>query len=569
MGRNNEIRKCFGANKVNPNFGKILITLTRNNSYAEYDNWFSVLKKSFKEVINFDRKWTRIYLGETQSNKLFLKVFEKEKPDFVSFGMTYSVQDFDVLLKMREIYPRTKIFTFFADDDILFDNFSRYSALFYDFSFVDQIKYVSKYKEEAIKSIFPFTIINTDFFKPLNIKKEYDVVFIGVPKGSLSGRYEYIKFLKDNGVKLRLFGWVWGNYPEFKDIYGGPLETKEMVKVINQSKIYLCLSKNDYGQPHFTGKFFEGAACKTFVLTEYCKDYLDLFQEGKDMVMFKDKEDLLQKINYYLKNDSKRDKIAENAYQKISRRYNLYEETKEVFKKVHSNPSKFNFKGLSVKDYKIRSLSKEDMDTKELKIMLNDYDYVFFDNKKAKSSKYRKYLQAYSLKISGKPISCCDYLVSSFFLGEYLQFYSNISLRNLDKLKFNQFLNINQLMVTKDYFLENFNIFKNAFDNGKIDFIEEKNTVFISFPLIKLKTFTSDKLSVMEKAFKFKFLESLYSLNYRKKLFFSPYPYALFFKSLKANFFILQSIFKNLADKDKMKRLTSFEKNKNNLEIGI
>jgi len=66
------------------------------------------------------------------------------------------------------------------------------------------------------------------------------------------------------------------------------------------------------------GKFFEGSSCKTFVLTGYCDEYPRLLKEGKEIIMYQDREDLLEKINYYLKHEKEREKIANITYKKIS-----------------------------------------------------------------------------------------------------------------------------------------------------------------------------------------------------------------------------------------------------------
>ncbi len=493
-------------------------------------------------------------------NKKFLELIEKEKPDYIFLGMRPGEPDAYILPEIRKISPKTKIFTLFADDDIYFEIFSRYIILFFDYGLLFQRKYLSNYKNEGSENVFPITMLNTTFFRPLDIEKKYDVIFIGAPKTKLSRRYEYIKFLKENGVKIKLFGLGWANYPDFKDIYGGVLSSEEMIKIINQSKIYLCLSKNDYGEPHMTLKFLEGSACKTFVLTEYFKEYLKLFKENKEIIMFKNKNELLQKINYYLKNDNEREKIAKAGYKKVLNNYNLDVEFKKMLEKSKRNKS-YKHKGLPKINKKIICLYKKDfnLDLENLKKKIKDYDYVFFNNGKCENLKYRKYLQAYSLEKSGKSISCCDYYVYSKLLGNYLYFFTDNAFQMVNKLQFDSFLNINQIMVTKNYFLKNIKMFNEILNGAKIDFVNKENTIFVSIPLIRINKFKFGEYKIMKKVFQFKFLGKLYSLKYRKK-FLSIYPFVLFFEILKGEIFILKSIVDILKDKDKRERLKSFER---------
>ena len=57
----------------------------------------------------------------------------------------------------------------------------------------------------------------------------------------------------------------------------------------------------------------------------------------------------------------------------------------------------------------------------------------------------------------------------------------------------------------------------------------------------------------------FNFLFKLFSLQYRKKLFSSIYPYALILEILKGKRFILKAIINTLKDKSKKDKILSFE----------
>ena len=381
-------------------------------------------------------------------------------------------------------------------------------------------------------------------------------------KKEKSDRYELIKFLKDNGVKIKLFGWGWDNYPEFKDIYGGALTSEEMIKVINKSKIYLCFSKNNYGLPHIKGKVFEGGACKTFVLTEYCDEYEHLFKVNKEIVMFEGKEDLLKKIRYYLTNEKEREKIAENDYNKIIRDYNLDTDLTQIFKKISFKEDLLKNRLLSKIDKKAILLSKQDLDLKLylLKDKIKNYDYVYFKVGWSENLPYREYLQIYSLEKTRKQISCCDYYVSTRFLKDYLRFVTEKAIKYLSKEEFSSFLNLNQIMVTKHFFLKNIKNFRKIINGEYIDFINEKNTAIISLPLIRINKIQNKNYELMRNAFEFEFLFQLFSLKLQKKLFSSVYFYALIFEIFKGKKFIFKVILKTLKDKDKSKKVSKIIK---------
>ncbi|MBS3078636.1 glycosyltransferase [Candidatus Pacearchaeota archaeon] len=534
---------------------KILFAETPNKYYFLYPNWYLALERHCNNLIAFDPKFNYFKYGKDKMNQMFLEVVEREKPDFIFMCVRNEEFYLSTLLKIREISPNTKTMLYFGDDDAAFEAFSRYYILFLDLGLVFQRKYLKEYKKDGIKNIF-FTLgLNTKYFRHLNLKKEYDVTFIGHPKTSESERYELIKFLKDKGVKLTLFGWGWDNYPEFKEIYKGALDSDKMVEVINQSKITLCFSHNHFGIPHMKGKFFEGSSCKTFVLTGYCDEYPRLLKEGKEIIMYQDREDLLEKINYYLKHEKEREKIANITYKKIRSTYSL---DKDLDKIITSLP-KIRHNNLPKIRHKAISLSVEDLKKEKEKIIekIKDFDYIYFKTKNSEDMEFREYLQIYSLEKTKKQISCCNYYVNSKYLGDYLYFKWDTTMNTLSKEDFNSFLDLSQIMMTKDFFINNLDFIKEIYNGKIIDFINKENTAFISFPLLRLKKISAKDYETMKKSFEFIFLFQLLSLKLQKK-FFTLYPIALLFKILSGNKFILQAIIKNLKDQDKKNKIKAF-----------
>jgi hypothetical protein len=360
----------------------------------------------------------------------------------------------------------------------------------------------------------------------------------------------------DHGVNIKLFGFGWNDYPEFKEIYGGPLGKEEMVDVVKQSKINLSLTKDHSGIPHFKGRVCEMGSYKEFLLVEKSPAFSELFEEGKEIVSFSDYEDLLKKVNYYLKNDSAREKIAEATYNKILNNYHFGVELNnilsEVYKQKDSPP-----KSLPKIDKKIKGLTSSDfsLSSTELKEKLKDVDYVYFTQGKVKFYSSKNYLQLYSLVLSKKPISVCDYYVYSKRLGNYLvsKMYPKIhSLPPRDDLS--PMVNINQLMVEKDYFLNNLNKFKSLMKGDKINFINLENSVFISIPLLEIDDSQIDFSNINDNNFRNEVLWNFAHLVYQNKLFFSKYLYNFIVESLfLRKFFLLKYIKKNLSNKIKWK----------------
>lgn len=67
-----------------------------------------------------------------------------------------------------------------------------------------------------------------------------------------------------------------------------------------------------------------------FVLTSYCEETADLFEEDKEIVMFRTPEELVEKVEYYLAHDRERRKIAEGGYEKVMKRYTYENKMQEI-----------------------------------------------------------------------------------------------------------------------------------------------------------------------------------------------------------------------------------------------
>ena len=68
-----------------------------------------------------------------------------------------------------------------------------------------------------------------------------------------------------------------------------------------------------------------------FLLTNYQSDFLMHFTPDEDYVYYEDKDDLLQKIDYYLSHDEKRQAIAESGYDKVRREHNFETILSQIF----------------------------------------------------------------------------------------------------------------------------------------------------------------------------------------------------------------------------------------------
>ena len=139
-----------------------------------------------------------------------------------------------------------------------------------------------------------------------NYNPKYDIFFSGQETSKY--RNDLIEFLKNR--KYNFFGRAENSKIPFK----------KYLSNIYDSSINLALE----GKGEFTFRHLEILASCSFMLCERSINELELpipLVDEKHFVSFTDKEDLIEKIDFYLKNDDLRNKIALNGRKVLEDHY--------------------------------------------------------------------------------------------------------------------------------------------------------------------------------------------------------------------------------------------------------
>ena len=67
-----------------------------------------------------------------------------------------------------------------------------------------------------------------------------------------------------------------------------------------------------------------------FVLTNYCEETAELFEEDKEIVMFRTPEELIQKVDYYLEHEEEREQIARAGHERAMNDYTYEKKIKKL-----------------------------------------------------------------------------------------------------------------------------------------------------------------------------------------------------------------------------------------------
>lgn len=140
---------------------------------------------------------------------------------------------------------------------------------------------------------------------------------LGFRLDNLLRRTVPLVWLAEAGYSLKIWGSGWEYNSKLKKYAMGPVSHSELPRVLSASKIALGLNPRVTMHP----RALETMACGClYICRNLSHDWEDIrnyFVEDEDFLCFYDKEDLLRKIDFFLRNDAVRQRIAENARRKV------------------------------------------------------------------------------------------------------------------------------------------------------------------------------------------------------------------------------------------------------------
>ena len=325
-------------------------------SFSDYFNFTSSFSFNWKNFSSYPAKFfeaikraqNKYHVGPlvNKINRDFIKSVKNIRPDFVFIeqGIFFTSK---TIRTAKSKSPETKIFGYCQDNP-----FSQTAP-----------KYLwRKYLEScpAYDHIFSFHVFNLNDYKmaygidsellrgyylkkrnyPIeNPDERYkcDVLFIAHYEDD--GRDDALIRLVRGGYSFKLYGTEWHSskyYEEFKKLMGGdikPLRGDDYNIALNSCKIAICFFSKKLNGNEYTTRTFEIPATKTFMLSEYTDDAASLFEADKEAVYFKNTDEFINKIDYYLAHDDERKKIAQNGYERVMRDgHEVMDRAKQVIK---------------------------------------------------------------------------------------------------------------------------------------------------------------------------------------------------------------------------------------------
>jgi len=246
-------------------------------------------RKNGCEVIEFNYREIATRVGDFERDKQLVVLCEKEKPDAVVFSKCNEIYSWVV----DECNKYSKTVLWYMDplnsnfNDALKEKINKCTLTFC--SLLEPLRAAQAIGGERVHFLHERYDHTSNY--PLDLPYKYDYSFIGNPRNE---RKRYVDAL---------------NIPLIQNAYG-----KEHSEVVSQTKINL-----NFTEGGTSDRTYKVLASKGFLLTEPWENMEADFKIGEDLDIFRSIEELRQKIDYYLKNENRRLKIAEHGYQTVQK----------------------------------------------------------------------------------------------------------------------------------------------------------------------------------------------------------------------------------------------------------
>ncbi|MDH4185750.1 MAG: glycosyltransferase [Nitrospira sp.] len=355
----------------------------------EHCNFYDSLLRMGHDILYFDFMTLFKEHGKESMNRLLAEVARVERPDLI-----FSVLFKDELdpTRLREVSDRYGVATlnWFCDDHWRFDNYSCRWAPCFTWIVTTAASALPKYAALGYRNVIKSQwACNHSSYRKMDLPLRYDVTFVGQPHGN---RQQMIQSLRHAGISVRVWGrgWESGRISQDEMIRvfnqsrinlnlanasmpvaaaAAPVEHATVAPSGRmRTRISRTLDKIPFGSrvkavgkawlrtsgdtasvsdgseatensgvcysEQIKGRNFEVPGCGGFVLTGRAENLEQYYENGKEVVIFDDRNDLIEKIRYYLRHESERAAIARAGYDRTLREHTYALRFRDIFRQM-------------------------------------------------------------------------------------------------------------------------------------------------------------------------------------------------------------------------------------------
>ncbi len=259
------------------------------------------------------------------------------KPASVPWVLEHSNKTFDLIITDMQKYsywvrylgrvkniPKVHILVDYVEEikngaewqDSFFDN--QYIDLFFAHSIVEMDCFKERRSEPVM--YLPYSV-DTDVYCDLNCERNVDIACIWNRGSGYPNRTEIREKILPRLKKTKGY-----------NITRSKVNKLEYINALNHTKIFIGSVNQWKG---LGMKVTEALACKSLFLTDEPDDFIiQGFEDGKHLVLYNDLDDMIGKIEYYLKDEVLRHTIASQGYSFVREHHSNAVRVQQMFKHI-------------------------------------------------------------------------------------------------------------------------------------------------------------------------------------------------------------------------------------------
>lgn len=348
----NELYWVLGEQNLGPLEFYFAKALRKNNKPVNYINIHELYPSYWKKYSPYSHRLPRRFDNAVQKkyfeiiNKSVCRKYLNEKPSVI-----FIYNDCKLLPETVDLFKSngTRVVVFLGDDpNYLFSGKKTFllTVMKADYVILPDTGWIEGLKMIGIKNIIHSPAgTDTDIFYKFNPdEKEIekygtDILFIGTGYFLNSWGIRRAAILNELcGMNMKIFGdkcWneLFPFYPDLKNHFiCEPLSAKDVNTACNCAKIY-PVAVNAGVVNGISTRVFDCIASGIFVIAEYRKDLELFFKEG-ELIYYKNKYELKDKAEYFLKNENEMKEISENAGKIVLEKYTLDISVKNILEQI-------------------------------------------------------------------------------------------------------------------------------------------------------------------------------------------------------------------------------------------
>lgn len=298
------------------------------------------------DVLEFILEYNNDALGNT---KKIQEVIEDYKPDIV-FSYGWWDNNIDIDQYEQVIKASNCVHTYWNQDDPVFlDLLSLPMARFSHIIFTTDEDCIEQYDLHGIKAVFLPLACSPCIHTKVQPRQEFkhDIVLLAnnyntksyIPfPNRINGIDHILKPLLNGKYDIKVYGlwWLEGDrlFTLPKRYFGGCVKPSEVAQVYSSSKIALGFLSVGTSKTMLSMRLFEALGSGIFYLTQYSPALETFFNNHEHLVWSNSPEETLSYVNFYLKNDFLREKIAKSGQELVYRHHTYLHRAYQVIRAI-------------------------------------------------------------------------------------------------------------------------------------------------------------------------------------------------------------------------------------------